>query len=626
MVEFREFDELEDDDDLRVRVHEQRLTEEERNQLLREVHTEVFGKQDNTETNLRLSVQEYRISDIPRYWELRSNEKLNETLNMHWKLIATPNFNKRYRQAEIYCSLLEALDNRTIQRTPKAYREFAEENGIHRTTVTRWAAGEKKPSLINQLEYLRKVKPLETNNDESTELTIFDGNKSPHVIFSTTNDPLTIADKESFEKLGYQLRPGIVDDRQYVWIQDKNSLLSAFGSQYFYFNRMQDLNRIFEEATNNLHLDTMVEAVHHIYQLSEQFTVIDRELITNDNPRIPGSSLHLLCDIAGISIDQLEGRITRISGANGHGGIENPRFPVDDDLEVLKARLIGIAVSDCHLPKSGTLSLFEGSLDRIDRVKRLLDNFGVAYSTDSLVKRKGDYAFYIASPMLGALEYWGIPTGDRTIQNYGLPAEFRYWSTIAKCSYMQEMLAQEGHVDKHGVIRWPRSHALHDGNKGPRMGFKSKISQDALEFLRHSREMHKHQGIVTEQSIAVGRLDFLKESNDIHLSSIANELSNVIWNYRNRLIDDETKIARSLGISISLKPARVSYFEKSDRVSVKWQARIKGYESKIRSALIIQPNCDTKETILSEWLAKQNVDDVKQAKMKLKSEGYLITE
>ncbi|TET07933.1 MAG: hypothetical protein E3J86_11730 [Candidatus Thorarchaeota archaeon] len=627
MVDFREFDELEDDEeDLRMRMREHHLTEEERDQFIREFNAEYFGKQDITEASFRLSNQEAQENKIPRYWEIRSNETLNETLNKYWKIITTPNFNKRYRQAEIYCSLLEALDNQIIQQTPKTYREFAASHGIHRTTVTHWATGEKKPSLINQLEYLRKSNSPNTNNNESAELSIFDGKKSPHVIFSTANNPLTIVDRKSFGESGYLFRPGIVGDRNYLWIQEKDSLLSAFGKQYFYFKRMQDLERIFEEAASQLELGTMVEAVHHIYQLSKQFTEIEREFIAKDNPRISGSSLHLLCDIAGIPIIQLEGRIVKICGANGQGGIKNPRFPVADELEVLKARMIGIAVSDCHLPKSGSLELFEGSLDRIDRVKKLLDNFGVTFSTDSLVKRKGDYAFYIASPMLGALEYWGIPTGDRTILNYGLPDEFQHWSTFAKCGYMQEMLAQEGHVDKNGVIRWPRSHALFDGNKGPRMGFKSRISQDVLKFLRHSREMHKHRGIVTEQSIAVGRLDLLKESTDIHLSSIANELSNVIWNYRNRLIDDETKIAESLGINISLKPVRISYFEKSDRVSVKWQARVKGYKSKIKSALIIRPNFDTKETVLSEWLAKQNVGDFKQTKMKLKSDGYPITE
>ena len=242
-----------------------------------------------------------------------------------------------------------------------------------------------------------------------------------------------------------------------------------------------------------------------------------------------------------------------------------------------------------------------------------------------MVRRQGDYAFYIASPMLGALKHWGIPEGDRTILNYGLPEEFQSWSINARCGYMKEMLAQEGHVDTNGAIRWSRSHALSDGNKGPQMGFKSKISQNTLHFLRYSREMHKHRGIVNEQSISMGHIDLLRESK-CGLSSIANELFNVIWNYRNRLIDDETKIVRSIGIRISLKPAQISYYKRSDRVSVKWHARIKGNKSKIKSALIIRPNFDAKEAVLDEWLAKQNTDVVNQIRKKLKSDGYSNSE
>ena len=42
---------------------------------------------------------------------------------------------------------------------------------------------------------------------------ILDEKEKPHVIFSNATKPLTIANKESFEELGYQFRPGIVDDR-----------------------------------------------------------------------------------------------------------------------------------------------------------------------------------------------------------------------------------------------------------------------------------------------------------------------------------------------------------------------------------------------------------------------------
>jgi hypothetical protein len=559
-------------------------------------------------------------------WEIRSNEKLVDVLNKHWKIIMTQNFNKRYAHARVYCYLLEALDNQMVQPTPEAYREFAGNHGVHRSTVCRWAKGMKKPSLINQLESLEKADLYETNFSESTRVSGLDGRRRSHLVFSIANETLKKTDNENTEVSPHNIRMCIVDRRHYVWTpsMESNNLLRAYANLYFYFSNKHDLVRLVEDATSQLELGPMISAIPHLSELSQQLTGLNSRYISEDTHRIPGVSLHLLCDIIGLSIDQFEGGIAKITGANGHGGIRNPKFPVSDNFEILKARIIGIAVSDCHIPKTGSLHLTEGSLDRINRVKKILDNFGTTYNEESVCKRTGDYEFYIASPLTHALNYWGIPSGDRTVLNYGLPGESRLWSLIAKCSYMQEMLAQEGNVDKNGVINWSRSHALFDGQKGPLLGFKSRISQEAIEFLLHSKYMRKYQGIVSEQAISNGRLESLKDHSDNHVSTVANELISVVSDYRNRLIDDEKALTTSLGIRIRLKPVRISYFEKSNRVSIRWQARVYGYESKIRSALIIPPSFDTKERALLNWLLNQSADDVQQTKMQLKSEGFRI--
>ncbi len=583
-----------------------------------------FNEKDDTHENTesifgRLDKQYCEISS--QTWEIRSNERLVDVLNKHWKIIMTQNFNKRYAHARVYCYWLEALDNQMVQPTPDAYREFAGNHGVHRSTVYRWAKGMKKPSLINQLESIEKADLYGTSFGESTIVSELAGKRRSHPAFSIANETL-----KKTEDSPHDVRICVVDGRHYVWTpsMESNNLLRAYASLYFYFNNKHDLIRLVEDATSQLGLGPMISTIPHLSELSKQLTGLDSRYISEDTHRISGVSLHLLCDIIGLSIDQFEGGIAKISGANGNGGIRNPKFPVSDNLEIQKARVIGIAVSDCHIPKTGSLHLTEGSLDRINRVKKILDNFGATYNEESVCKRMGDYEFYIASPLTHALNYWGIPSGDRTVLNYGLPDEFRLWSLIAKRSYMQEMLAQEGNVDKNGVINWSRSHALFDGQKGPLLGFKSKISREAIEFLLHSKHMREYQGIVSEQAISIGRLESLKDHSDNHVSTVATELASVVSNYRNRLIDDEEALTTSLGIRTRLKPVRISYFKKSNRVSIRWQVRVHGYESKIRSALIIPPNFDTKEKALLDWLLNQSADDVQQTKMQLKFDGFRI--
>ena len=91
--------------------------------------------------------------------------------------------------------------------------------------------------------------------------------------------------------------------------------------------------------------------------------------------------------------------------------------------------------------------------------------------------------------------------------------------------------------------------------------------------------------------------------------------------YRKRLIDGEKGLAEKLGIHVKLDPVRVSYFIKSDRVSVRWQARISGQSNKIRSVLLISPNHESKDSLLQEWLNTQPLDYIIRAKKKIESDG-----
>ena len=88
------------------------------------------------------------------------------------------------------------------------------------------------------------------------------------------------------------------------------------------------------------------------------------------------------------------------------------------------------------------------------------------------------------------------------------------------------------------------------------------------------------------------------------------------------MIDDEAAVVRGFGINATLDPMQVSYYKKSGRVSVRWQARIRDNESKMRSAFLLRPNDRVKESILDDWLMKQPSGDVKRVKDTLGIEGF----
>lgn len=91
------------------------------------------------------------------------------------------------------------------------------------------------------------------------------------------------------------------------------------------------------------------------------------------------------------------------------------------------------------------------------------------------------------------LFHLGIPSGDRSILNYGLPKDISPWCSAAKRALIRNMLAQDGSVSQNGEISWTRSHVFAAGSKATKYDFTSKISSDAIvqvcsEFGRFQKQ------------------------------------------------------------------------------------------------------------------------------------------
>jgi len=125
-------------------------------------------------------------------------------------------------------------------------------------------------------------------------------------------------------------------------------------------------------------------------------------------PRIKGECIDLMNSLAGLNLSDLEGKISKITKYSGKGGIENPRFPEGENLEVSVARLLGIVVSDCHLKPNGTLCYAERELRRIKMVERDLQAFG---DIELIPRKRGNenmFDVYFPTPLGIMVENLGI--------------------------------------------------------------------------------------------------------------------------------------------------------------------------------------------------------------------------
>lgn len=368
-------------------------------------------------------------------------------------------------------------------------------------------------------------------------------------------------------------------------------LENAYGDLYYYFRDRESLERYLSDAGKSLGLEdkSLKEIEHHIHRLASQMV----KEPTNDtciNPkinRIRGDYIDLINDISQKTLPDLEGAISKITGQNGHGGIENPRFPTGETLETVVTRFVATVLSDCTMEPNGVIKYAEPEMARIERVIENLSNLGEV--KPSIVKiEDGNYHLTHFSFVFGKiLMCRGIPTGDRTIQNPGLPSSIAEGSEKVKLAYVEDVTPQDWCVGERVVIVH-RTNALHAGSKTQNYGFISEIGQEEMNLIR--KYGRKEEANATSMALSWGKLEDLQNDSDASVVRIAENLERIAWKNSNRLMEDEASLVQSLGVNMEVNPSVIRIYPNTNRVTITWQARTIGIEETLKLGIIAPPN------------------------------------
>jgi hypothetical protein len=420
----------------------------------------------------------------------------------------------------------------------------------------------------------------------------------------------TELEKAISEKLGLNencVRVAVADGRIYTWIPKArpDELVDAYEKQFYYFNNHKELTRVVEELGGKLGVEgNKRQSLNHLNEITRQ--LIDgggeeaarARPIENKSLRLEGKVIRLYLDTTNMKLSNLEGRVTKVTGINGQAGIDNPRFPEGKQLEILKARLAAIISSDCYLAESGRISYNEENLERIAKVQEILRNFGDITLVPKL--HHGVYENHIPNQIGLMMIHEGMTPGSKVIQNPGLPKGYVNWSEEACRAYLEELIPEEGNFRTHRGFSWNRNHALYDEAEGGKHHFKSVISTAEIQLIID--EGRRTKGLVPQHNLAYGKLDELQFSDDLDKSIPAKRLIDAVKNSPNNLIEDEKKIAESLGIQISLSSSSIRYYPRSERVSVRHDARTTTKNDAIRWGTICPPNDQRKREQVEDWL------------------------
>ncbi|MGY5852046.1 MAG: hypothetical protein RTU92_00605 [Candidatus Thorarchaeota archaeon] len=423
------------------------------------------------------------------------------------------------------------------------------------------------------------------------------------------------------------IRLGAGGGRMYIWTPklDLNDMVSVWDDQYFYY-KSRALMNLSDSVGSQLNLSgSLHENISHLEKITKQMTGDSSSTIKikDTSSRITGEVTQFHRDALGISNKHLEGQITRVTGPSGQGGIRNPKLNFEkSEIERIRAHSIATAVSDCHIRKSGKMEYYEENLDRVERFQDVTRQFG---DSDNEVKfRKRDNLYYqnVASPIGKALLKWGLKPGDRTIENHGLPEDAPKWDNLSKAEYLKAMVAQDGTVARNRV-KWHRSHTLHAGDKSDAYGFEPRISQKEVDLIRSIDNPFTSKSD-KEIQLYWGGIKKLMQSDDESTRTTARELYDTILRNRNKLIDDEANMATDLGMDIDLRPRRVTFYKKSERVSIQWEAKTADIHSTIQWGIDCNIDHREKSEKLQRIVSKQSSEDIELVRKRNRSKGRII--
>ncbi|MHA1138239.1 MAG: hypothetical protein ACTSSE_17305 [Candidatus Thorarchaeota archaeon] len=503
------------------------------------------------------------------------------------------------------------------QNTPKEVNE--NRTGVHQVNeqVVREAASHlKERDSISEEDIVKTAEQMHQQElsdnvrfryaDFQTELTPEKISEMERVLHNNRRE----IEEAVSKKLGLEdsrVRIAVVNEKLYTWTPKirNDELVSAYEDQFYYFKDSREIAHVAEELQTRLGIEgNRHESLKQLNELIQQLTLDDNsecsktKPIGGKTPRIEGKVIRMYLDSSDKRLSELEGRVKKITGTNGQAGIDNPRFPEGKKLEVLKARLISIIARDCHLRPSGSITYNEEYPERILRVQEIIREFGDIPLEP--IFRRGVYDVHIRNQIGLMVIKEGMTPGNKTIQNPGLPESYKHWSEEARGAYLEELICEDGNFNKSTGFSWYRNHALHDSNEHGKYDFESVVTPAEIELIKEKDSQSK--GLVPKYELSMGELDRMCESSDSKRSQVAKSLREAVLNSPNNLIEDEKKIAESLGIEINLSPVSVKYYPRSGRVSVKHTATTASKEDAAKWGKMCPPNDERKRKKVEEWL------------------------
>lgn len=434
------------------------------------------------------------------------------------------------------------------------------------------------------------------------------------------------------------LRLAVVNHTLYLWHQntDPDRWLNLYAHEHFYLDNLTTKHTLMNNTRRHLNVTDprLCQLVHQLTNNPGKPTG-PREILpdlTRLRPYLLGASLHLLLDVTNQTLQDIQSHIQRIGSdftGTGQSGIHNPRFPIGQQLDEFRARAYAIIASDGHIHNpSRALTYLDKDPKRIEYVKSLFRTaLGELHTKEDI--RPNNVTRLIITVIAGRiLEKWGIPVGDKIIQQYSLHPRIQHGTPRVKRAYLEELTPEDGGFysdDVSGWFEWKRAVILDAGPKNKGYNFQPLISLKHKNFIENQGRIQtttiRDEPPRKEIILKWTRLQLLaKDAKITKIKQTAEELIQVIQQNPCHLFESEILLCESLDISISKTPKEIHLHE-TGRVSTIWKAKTHLQEDAVRWAILAPPSSGAKREAVLKWLnTRREFQDIHS---QLEDEGLL---
>jgi hypothetical protein len=166
-------------------------------------------------------------------------------------------------------------------------------------------------------------------------------------------------------------------------------------------------------------------------------------------------------------------------------------------------------------------------------------------------------------------------------------------------AYFKTRITLSGAVLPDSIL-WTHTNTLFDTPRDPNPGLEALIHKDIAGFIKEHGRPSERGAVLDLRTVTA-----LEASENSKTAHRATALQSFILENRNRLLEDEARLASLLGVEMGVMPTCVQWDRWTRRIDVAWTARTTNVLEAVKLGILAPPEDATKRDLVRRMLSEK---------------------